>query len=50
MRQCTQVPGTKHKNIYTKHTSSTKVVAGDVFFMGRPWREEYKGGIYRVIN
>ena len=25
-------------------------VLSEGFFMGRPWREEYKGGIYHVIS
>jgi len=31
----TQVPGTEHKNIFTIHTSSAKVVAGGVFSYGK---------------
>lgn len=44
--------GTKQKNIikeiFTIKAPSVSMITG-VLFMGRPWREEYNGGIYHVI-
>jgi len=47
------VPGTEQENIirkvFTIKASSVSIASGGAFLMGRPWREEYKGGIYHVI-
>jgi len=44
------VPGTEQKNkMFTVKASSNSIIAGGAFLMGRPCREEYKGGMYHVI-
>jgi len=48
-----QVQGTTVRQLFTHANSSDSIrinILSEVFFMGRPWREEYKGMRYQVYG